>query len=268
MRNRDRGIPYAKKSLGQNFLADRAIVRKIVDSLEVANGEPVIEIGPGRGALTEELLVRGAEVSAIEIDRDLVPELAQQFSDQPRFKVIEADALTVDFGELAASPSKLAANLPYYISTPILRRLAEQRSYFTSLVLMLQKEVVDRMTAPPGNSDRGFLTVIVEAAFDAEKLFDVPPGAFRPVPKVTSSVVRLTPKDCGITNERQFEMVVSAGFKQKRKTLLNNLKKAPELGFDDPADIMSRAGIDQKARAEDLTLEDWRRLADAVSLTS
>lgn len=261
MRHREKGIPFAKKSLGQNFLADLGVVRAIVDSLEIKDREPVIEIGPGRGALTSELLAGGAVVTAVEIDRDLVPELIKQFTEQPSFKVIEADALTVDFHDLAEIPVKLAANLPYYISTPILRRLARQRECFSRLVLMLQKEVVDRMTAPPGSSDRGFLTVIVEAAFEAEKLFDVPPGAFRPVPKVTSSVVRLTPKDRLDIDETLFEKIVSAGFRQKRKTLLNNLKNAPELGIADPAELLSHAGVGPKARAEDLSLDDWLRLA-------
>lgn len=260
MRNRERAIPFAKKSLGQNFLADAAAVRAIVDALELKSGDTVVEIGPGRGALTVELLDRRAQVTAVEIDRDLVPELVKQFSDREHFKVIEADALTIDFHGIAADPVKLVANLPYYISTPILRRLAHQRECFSSLVLMLQKEVVDRMTALPGGSDRGFLTVIVEAAFEAEKLFDVPPGAFRPVPKVTSSVVRLTPKDRSDFDEDVFEKIVSAGFRQKRKTLLNNLKHAPELGIEYPAELLSGAGIDPKARAEDLSLDDWIRI--------
>ncbi len=260
MRNRERGVPFARKSLGQNFLADRNVVRAIVDGLGIGDQERVVEIGPGRGALTSELLARGAEVTAIEIDRDLVPELIRQFGDQPSFRVVEADALTVDFHELADVPVKLVANLPYYISTPILRRLAIQRECFSSLVLMLQKEVVDRMTALPGKSDRGFLTVVVEAAFEAEQLFDVPPDAFRPVPKVTSSVVRLTPKGPSDFDEDHFERITSAGFRQKRKTLLNNLKHAPELGIEYPAELLSRAGIDPKARAEDLSLDDWIRI--------
>ena len=177
----------AKKSLGQNFLRDDTVVRRIVDALDLRSGDTVIEIGPGRGALTEKLLDTGAKVIAIELDRELVPALRVQFHFQPNFRVVEADVLETDFAELSGSSTngaiKLVGNLPYNISTPILQRLIDQRYLFSGLVLMFQREVVERITASPGGKERGFLSVLVENAFTSEHLFDVPPPAFQPVPR-------------------------------------------------------------------------------------
>lgn len=254
---RSREIPFAKKSLGQNFLADPNFVRKIVESLGDLRGTTVVEIGPGRGALTRRLLDAGANVSAIELDADLIPVLETEFGADDRFRLVRGDALEVDFAAVAGSgPAKLAANLPYYISTAILRRLIDFRESFGSVTVMLQREVVDRITAPPGHSGRGFLTVLVEAYFDVERLFDVPPTAFRPVPKVWSSVVRMIPtsrpRDAG------FERLASAGFRQKRKTLANNLKNLEDRDW---AGILAACGIDPRVRAESLGLGEWLILA-------
>ena len=256
-------LTRAKKSLGQNFLVDQNYVRKIVDSLDLAESDTVIEIGPGRGAITEYLVDSGASVIAIELDRELVPILQETFAGNSNFKVVEADATTVDFESLLSdrapnvkdqsSKIKLVANLPYYISTPILQHLSTQRHLFDRLVLMFQKEVVDRITARPGDSERGFLTVLVEAAFEVEKLFDVPANAFRPVPKVTSSVARFWPKDSPIDDEKSFRDLVSTAFSQKRKTILNNLKTA----LPDAKGKLERSGIDPQRRAESLTLDEW-----------
>lgn len=262
---------FAKKSLGQNFLVDQNYVRKIIASLDLTQTDTVIEIGPGRGAITEHLVESGASVIAIELDRDLVPQLREVFSGSPNLTVVEADATEVDFESLAfghpvatarGSDSthsvKLVANLPYYISTPILQHLSTQRHVFERLVLMFQKEVVDRITAKPGDSDRGFLTVLVEAAFDVERLFDVPPNAFRPVPKVTSSVARFTPKASEIKDEASFRRLVSTAFSQKRKTILNNLKTV----YANAREALDRARIDCSRRAETLTLPEWLLLSD------
>ena len=190
----------AKRSLGQNFLVDGNYVSKIVNAVHPEKDEVVIEIGPGRGALTRELLERGAKVLAIELDRELVPKLRDDHGLTGRFIVVEADASEADLRELidqfypGTPKAKLVANLPYYISTAILQHLSAERHCLSKLVLMFQREVVERITAEPGSSERGYLTVLVEAAFAVERLFDVPPEAFRPRPKIWSSVVRLIPK--------------------------------------------------------------------------
>lgn len=258
--------PFAKKSLGQNFLVDQIFIDRIVAAVDPVEGDTIIEIGPGRGAITESLVASGANVLAVELDREFVPQLQSRFESNTNFSITEADATQVDFEQLLSAilrtphSTKLVANLPYYISTAILQRLAEQRGLFASLVLMFQKEVVDRITARPGNSDRGFLTVLAEAAFETEKLFDVPPQAFRPVPKVTSSVVRLIPKQNSAADEPAFRTLVSQAFLQKRKTILNNLRSA----VPDATAILTNANIDAARRAESLSQEEWLRLFLAV----
>lgn len=262
--------PFAKKSLGQNFLIDQNVIEKIVDALGAMKDDVVIEIGPGRGALTEQLVEKAGKLIAIEIDRHLVPELRENFKEYSNLEIYESDVLTVDFNELLSNikseisnlkSAKLVANLPYYISTAILQRLAGQRECFSTLVLMLQREVVERIAARPGNSERGYFTVLVEAAFDVEKLFDVPPNAFRPAPKVWSSVVRLTPKPKTIADEPAFRELISAAFAQKRKTILNNLKAI----YQDAEVALNNAQIDSRRRAESLSLDEWIELDHAIS---
>lgn len=255
----------AKKSLGQNFLTDSNYIARIVAAAEPVSGDTIIEIGPGRGALTERLLQAGVTVIAVELDRNLIAPLRTAFKGSGRFLLVEQDALSVDFGALVgltpARPErlKLIANLPYYISTAILQHLAAQRSVFSELILMFQREVVARITAPPGTSERGYLTVLTERAFEVKKLFDVPPTAFRPAPKVWSSVARLTPKP-PLPDDDAFNRLVSAAFSQKRKTIANNLKPA----FPKWAEALRSAGIDPKSRAEELSLDEWERLNRAV----
>lgn len=260
---------FAKKSLGQNFLIDQNDIHKIVSALNPQPDETIIEIGPGRGALTKHLVESGANIIAIELDRDLIPLLQNQFKGYENFQIIEEDALQVDFSELAKfkeeqSKIKLVANLPYYISTAILQRLIEQREVFSEFVLMLQKEVVERITVKAGNSERGFLTVLVEAYCEAQKLFDVPPSAFRPAPKIWSSVVSIKPKvDIKIKNDELFREIISAGFMQKRKTILNNLKNLPQILYKiDVSKILSTTKINPQQRAEALTIEDWVNLTN------
>jgi 16S rRNA (adenine1518-N6/adenine1519-N6)-dimethyltransferase len=255
----------AKKSLGQNFLNDPAVIDRIISSLELGPDETVIEIGPGHGALTEQLIKQARQVIAIEFDRDLFGLLTQRFGGSGKFSLISGDALSVDLTDILVGTTpantKLAANLPYNISTPILQRLIEFRHLFSRLVLMFQKEVVERITAKPGNSDRGFLSVLVENAFETEHLFDVPPTAFRPVPKVWSAVVRLTPKRSIIKDESLFRDLLSRAFAQKRKTILNNLKGTVE----NAVQILTTADIDPGRRAETLTLDEWVRLTNVLT---
>jgi 16S rRNA (adenine1518-N6/adenine1519-N6)-dimethyltransferase len=261
----DRSKPHAKKALGQNFLVASNYIKKIVDAARLLKNETVIEIGPGRGALTRALIERAGRVVAVEFDEDLVPVLRDQFREHRNFELIHADILKLDLSTLAEDQRlKLVANLPYNISTAVLQHLIENRQYFSDMVLMFQREVVDRIVAEPGNSERGYLTVMVEAYLKVEKLFDVPPSAFRPTPKVWSSVVRLKPKVTDplfIDKELQFERLVSSLFRQKRKTILNNLKAASsELGISDPVDLLNKSEIDPARRAETLTAEEWARL--------
>lgn len=255
---------FAKRSLGQNFLIDEAMIGKIVGALDPKETDTVLEIGPGRGALTTRLIDTGADVVALEFDRDLASALSERFADQPNFRLIEDDALGVDFQSLKPGDGRklrLIANLPYNISTAILQRLFDHPDVFSDAVLMFQREVVERITAAPGTKDRGFLTVLTEAHSVVERLFDVPPGAFRPVPKVWSSVVRLTPKPSLITDERAFRDLVSTAFNQKRKTLHNNLKAR----FPNVDEALEAAGIAPDRRAETLTLGEWLALANALN---
>jgi 16S rRNA (adenine1518-N6/adenine1519-N6)-dimethyltransferase len=254
---------FAKKSFGQNFLVDQNYISKIITALNPQEDETIIEIGAGRGALTEILIESGAEVIAIELERDMIAVLRERFARQENFKLIESDALKIDFSALSTQHSalntKLIANLPYYISTAILQKLIEQKDCFSELILMFQREVVERITARVGNSERGFLTVMTEAYLTAEKLFDVPPNAFLPAPKVWSSVVRLLPKDEKIGDMNLFREIVSAGFVQKRKTIFNNLKNK----FGDAENVLQQCRIDSKRRAETLTIEEWKCLASS-----
>jgi len=249
-----------KRSLGQNFLRDASVSQRIVDALDLQPDEHVIEIGPGEGALTERLGQSGAVVTAIEFDSDLAPMLHRRFAQRDHFSVVEADALNVDFAALTHASAKLIANLPYNISTPILQRLVEHREMFSRLVLMFQREVVNRITATPGGKERGFLSVIAQNAFEIEHLFDVPPQAFYPVPKVWSSVIRLTPKP-RTEDEAKLREVVSQAFAQKRKTLANNLARA----YPNIAAILSDLALPAKIRAEELTLDQWRTLVQSLT---
>ena len=268
----ERAVPFAKRSFGQNFLVDKNYVQKIISAVDPTSNDTIIEIGPGRGALTERLIDQVGGVIAIELDRDMAEILNKRFSNHENFKLVSADALTVDFVQISAQAGKklkLVANLPYYISTAILQRLIEQREAFSSMVLMFQREVVDRILAEPGNSDRGYLSVLVQAYLDCCHLFDVPPAAFRPQPKVWSSVAMFTPRsDEPAWPADKFKLVVSAGFAQKRKTLLNNLRSAARALNLDAAtisDLLRGCDIEPTRRAETLTLEEWARLALILS---
>ena len=254
--------PFAKRSLGQNFLVDQQIVDRIVEALGADRNDRVLEIGPGRGALTALLLDRAGMAYAIEFDRTLIRYLDGRFGDRSNFELIEEDALSFDFRDLVSNGGrlKLVANLPYNISTAILQRLFDYPDVFADCVLMFQREVVERITAEPGNRERGYLTVLNEAHFTTERLFDVSPSAFRPVPKVWSSVVRLRPRS-DLTIDYRLREIVSIGFAQKRKTIYNNLK----IKYPDAAEMLDAAGVDARRRAETLTLDEWLRLVDAVS---
>jgi 16S rRNA (adenine1518-N6/adenine1519-N6)-dimethyltransferase len=258
----NRKAVFAKKSFGQNFLVDQNYISKIIQSLDLSGSETVIEIGPGRGALTEKLLQQAGSVIAIELDRDMIELLKVKFSDKSNFLLIEDDVLKLDLGNIVASELmtggsvKLVANLPYYISTAVLQQLIEHGTAFSEMVLMFQREVVERISAKPGESERGFLTVLVEAYLKFERLFDVPPTAFRPVPKIWSSVLRMRTRDLGMGVDKEFIKLLSNGFAQKRKTIFNNLK----LRYSNAAEALAKADIDPTRRAETLSLDEWTGL--------
>lgn len=264
--------PHPLKRLGQHFLRDPRTVQRIVKALDPRSDETIVEIGPGTGALTAELLERAGRVVAVEFDQNLEPLLRERFAGRENFKLVMGDALTTDFcAEIQpVRQARLAANLPYNISTAILQRLILQRECITEMVVMLQREVVERVLAPPGSSERGFLSVIVDAYAETEKLFDVAPGAFRPPPKIWSSVMRLTFKPRSLANEELFWETVSAGFGQKRKTILNNLRHASGhlhevLQRNGGASIvLCKAGVELQRRAETLTIEEWDRIVEAM----
>lgn len=265
----------SKRRFGQNFLVDRHVIDRIITAVNPSPAETIIEIGPGRGVLTSGLIEKAGRVVAIEFDRDLVPPLREKFSDAANLQLIEADALTVDFCDVIqpAPNARVVANLPYNIATAILQRLIEQRQCISEMILMLQREVVDRITAEAGSSERGFLSVLVEAYCEAEKLFDVPPQAFRPRPKVWSTVVHLRVRPqmaVEVKDEVLLWKVVSAGFAQRRKTILNNLRDAPDSIQDllkkrgGASIVLCDAGIPPLRRAETFGLDEWALLVNAI----
>ena len=257
--------PRPRKALGQNFLTDRNIIVKIIAAAQLASDDCVLEVGPGRGALTELLALRVRRLVAVEFDRDLAAMLRQRFSDEPQVTIHEQDVLKVDFGALlGADRFKVVANLPYNISTPVLFRFLEECQRFSKLVVMLQKEVGERLAAPPDCSDYGVLTVLFRQWFEVKREFLVPPGCFHPAPKVDSVVISLVPLAASrveVGDQALFERVVKAAFAMRRKTLWNCLKSADLI---DPArleEVLVACGIDGRRRGETLDLEEFARLS-------
>jgi 16S rRNA (adenine1518-N6/adenine1519-N6)-dimethyltransferase len=250
----------ARKRFGQNFLRDPNVIARIVQAIAPKAGDRLVEIGPGRGAMTFPLLEAAGMLTAIEIDRDLVPLLAQQAPAHGRLELIEADVLTVDFSALAGDGRlRVVGNLPYNISTPVLFHLMEHATHIQDMHFMLQREVVERMAAAPGSKVYGRLSVALQARCQVEKLFRVMPGSFWPVPKVESAIVRLVPLH---DPEREalapaLDEVLRAAFGQRRKTLANALH-----GVLDAVTIAS-CGLRPDARAEQIDVAGFLRLAQA-----
>jgi 16S rRNA (adenine1518-N6/adenine1519-N6)-dimethyltransferase len=249
-----------RKRFGQHFLHDPAVIRRIVDSIAPAHGERIVEIGPGRGALTWTLLERAGRLDAIEIDRDLARSLAADPRAHGRLRVHVEDVLDTDFERLRAGGARLrvVGNLPYNISTPVLFHLLAQRIAIADMHFMLQREVVDRMAAAPGGKEYGRLTVMLAAYAEVECLFDVGPGAFQPQPRVWSAIVRLRPSlepRFAIGDDGALKSLATAAFSHRRKILRNGLK-----GLMSDDDIRS-CGIDPLARPETLDPEKFGRLA-------
>lgn len=257
------------KSLGQNFLIDDSVPRDIVNGAEVDENDLVIEIGPGVGTLTAQLLKRAKKVVAIELDNDLIPILQQEIGYNPKFTLIHNDALKVDFNEIIGEEKsvKLVANLPYYVTTPIIVKLLKEDYKFKSLTIMIQKEVAERMNAEPGNKDYGALSLLVQYYCNTSIVRRVPPQCFIPRPKVDSIVIRLErleePK-VKVENEKLFFDIIRSSFNMRRKTLWNGVKS---LGLDkEKLEIaFENANIDPKRRGETLSIEEFACLSDKIN---
>ena len=261
----------ASKKLGQNFLIDAAVVRGIVEAAELQEGERVLEIGPGIGTLTQGLAESGAQVTAVELDKKLPAVLAETLKGYENVRIVQGDILKTDIRELMGdAPFKVAANLPYYITTPILMALLEQRLPIRKIVTMVQKEVAERMIAPPGSKTYGALSVAVQYYTAPEIVLDVPPKSFIPAPEVDSVVIACKVRGeppVTVRDEKLFFRVVKAAFGQRRKTLSNALKGAGCLK-DEVQEALEKAGIEAARRGETLSLEEFAQLADAFTMKS
>lgn len=252
-----------RKRFGQHFLHDPSVIARIVRAVNAKPGERIVEIGPGLGALTDALLERCDHLDVIELDRDLAAKLEHAHSGDPRLSVHTGDALDFDFARLTAPGERLrvVGNLPYNVSTPLLFRLLEQAAIITDMHFMLQREVVDRLTAEPGGRSYGRLTIMVRLICECEKLFEVGAGAFRPPPRVTSALVRLRVRSeplVRLVDPSAFERLVAHLFSRRRKTLRNSLRgQLGEAEFE-------ALGIDPQARPETLDLARLAALANAL----
>ena len=253
----------ASKRLGQNFLIDAEVVRKIVDAAEISEGEEVLEIGPGIGTLTQGLLEAGAKVTAVELDKKLPAVLQETLEGYENFKLIQGDILKVNLAEIFSTEFKVVANLPYYITTQILLTLLEKKLPIKKIVTMVQREVAERMTAAAGSKIYGAMSVAVQFRSDVRIAFDVEPSSFLPRPEVTSSVVICDVREnkFKVSDEEFFIKVVRGSFGQRRKTILNSLIGA---GFPREKVLQSlqSAEINFERRAETLTIEDFLNLAE------
>jgi len=247
------------RRLGQHFLTRSSILESIATAVCPEPGGTVIEIGPGRGALTSHLLARADRVVAIEIDPVLVQYLQAKFRAAPKLEIVEGDILKADLSKW--TPAAVAGNLPYYITSPILERVLSLRGQWPRAVFLVQKEVAERLVAKPGSRDYGFLSVQTQFYAQVEMFMTVPPGAFRPPPKVDSAVVRLTPREDVPVNTRAFLSFASQCFRHKRKTLRNNLLGRYE---KDLLDSMKETSL----RAEQLSIAELASLQDALDATS
>jgi 16S rRNA (adenine1518-N6/adenine1519-N6)-dimethyltransferase len=263
---RDRaGFPPTRKSLGQHFLTDKRILTRIADALHLEGGETVLEIGPGRGALTDILAERAGRLIAIEYDRALAEVLRQRYAKKGNVLIAEADVLEVSLGELAAGPYVLVGNVPYYITTPILfHALVPPRAQRS--VYLVQREVADRLSAAPGTKEYGALTVNVAAVAKANTLFKVPAGAFSPPPKVESAVVRITPLATPLVSEeeqRPFRLLVQGAFGMRRKQMRRVLRSLYAIDAAAADRLLAETEIDPEVRPETLSPEQFAKVLRA-----
>ena len=257
-----------RKSLGQNFLVDEKVTRRIVDAAGVQPGDLVIEIGPGLGALTRLLADRAGQVIAIELDQTIIPALQQELGDRSNVQILHADALEVDYSTLTEGrPVRVVANLPYYITSHAIRVLLESGIDWRCIVLTVQLEVAQRIAAKPPHMST--LAVSVQYYGDPELLFRVPPGAFYPSPSIDSATLRITRRESPqnsvavLTDPALFFQWVKAGFSQPRKQIRNNLYTNLGISRVETEDILAKVGISPERRAETLTMDEWRALVAA-----
>jgi len=258
-----------RKRFGQHFLNDSTVLERIIKAFAPKSTDQVIEIGPGTGALTELLLTRLPLLTAIELDRNLIDLLQNKFASDEygQLNIIQSDVLKIDFDDIhlaseESSKIRLIGNLPYNISTPLIFHLLDHIELFQDMVFMLQKEVADRLAAQPGSRDYGRLSVMTSIHLQSDCLFDVPPSAFTPPPKVNSTIIRMKPRreTFDIENRAVLGKVVTAGFSQRRKTIRNGLK-----GLVDDHQL-EQAGIAPESRAETIAVQEWVNLANILSL--
>lgn len=257
----------ARKRFGQNFLHDDGVIQNIVNAIYPRKGEKVVEIGPGLGALTSQLLPLLGQIEVVELDRDVIPHLEHACEGLGELHITQADALKFDFSTLLDNETKLrvVGNLPYNISTPLLFHLMKYANQIQDMHFMLQKEVVDRMSAVPGNKHYGRLSIMLQYFCRVEKLFDVPPEAFDPAPKVDSAIVRLVPYQelpIQVDNLDDYSMIVTKSFAHRRKTLRNNLKNILS------GEQIEALGINPSVRAETLTQQQFAELSNAYGRSS
>ncbi len=267
----------AKKKFGQNFLIDSNVLDGIVSAAKVTEDDCVLEIGPGIGSLTQYLAEAAGKVVAVEIDKTLIPVLADTLSEYNNVTVINEDVLKVDIDEIVRKyndnrPIKVVANLPYYITTPIIMKLFESGAPIESITVMVQKEVADRMVMGPGNKDYGSLSLAVGYYAKADAVMDVPPSSFIPQPGVGSAVVRLTRYSepaVKVRDEKYMFEIIRTSFNQRRKTLSNSLSNNPVLRVSrqEVQDALVKMGIDEKVRGEILSLEQFAQLSDILQRT-
>lgn len=263
-----------KKQFGQNFISDDHLLAKIVEAAEITPEDVVIEIGPGAATLTAALAEKAAQVIAIEIDKDLFPIIKRRMAGYSNFELVAGDAMKVDFDALAAKYGakryKVVANLPYYITTPIVMRFLEEGFRVSELVIMVQQEVADRFLASPGTKAYGAITAAINYYGSVSRAFNVPRTMFTPRPEVDSSIVKIKcyeNKPFEADDEKLLRRVIKAAFGQRRKTL-NNALKALNLPKDELDKALQRAGIDAARRGETLSVEEFVRLSNAISKIS
>ena len=263
-----------QKKFGQNFLIDTHVLEKIMDSAEITQEDCVLEIGPGIGTMTQYLAERAGHVVVVEIDKNLIPILEETLSAYDNVTIINNDILKVDINKLVdelndGKPIKVVANLPYYITTPIIMGLFESHVPIKSITIMVQKEVADRMQVGPGTKDYGALSLAVQYYAKPQIVANVPPNCFIPRPNVGSAVIRLTRYEkppVEVADEKRMFALIRASFNQRRKTLVNGLTNAPELGLSKEAvtEALEKLGLSPTVRGETLTLEQFAELSNIL----
>ena len=266
----------ANKSLGQNFLINEEVINEIIDSSEITENDLIIEIGPGLGTLTKYLLENAGKVICVELDRKMIEILNDRFSLYDNLEIINSDILKVDLNEIISKEKskgqiksvKVVANLPYYITTPIIMKLLEEKLDIESITVMIQKEVADRLIAKPGDKLSGAITYTVYYYCEAEKIIEVPNSSFIPEPNVISEVIKLKIRKNKIVNvedENLFFNIIKCAFMQRRKTLINSLTNNHIFkSKTDGEKILNELGLDLNIRAEKLSLDDFKRIYDKI----